>query len=114
MGLLQNSTRGLGTVSVNGLRRVPKPPTKIRAFKAPDCAVLLVMVLIAGLRSEEEQDVLAMTAIAQEEPRPPWLQRWMPHLIAGRSTRVLVTFNRNERLPFTNPTTLVTTIANDS
>lgn len=50
MGLLQNSTRGLGTVSVNGLRRVPKPPTKIRAFKAPDCAVLLVMVLIAGLK----------------------------------------------------------------
>lgn len=32
MGLLQNSTRGLGTLRVSGRSRVPYPPTRIRAF----------------------------------------------------------------------------------
>jgi hypothetical protein len=32
MGLLQNSTKGLGLVKVKGRSRVPKPPTRIRAF----------------------------------------------------------------------------------
>ena len=32
MGLLAKSTRGLGTLSVSGLSRVPNPPTKIKAF----------------------------------------------------------------------------------
>lgn len=42
MGLLQNSTRGLGQVSVRGLSLVPKPPTRMMAFS---CAgVVLVMV----------------------------------------------------------------------
>jgi len=32
MGLLAKSTRGLGTLSVNGLNLVPNPPTRINAF----------------------------------------------------------------------------------
>ena len=32
MGLFAKSTRGLGKLRVRGLRRVPKPPTKIKAF----------------------------------------------------------------------------------
>ena len=32
MGLLPNSTRGLGLERVSGLNLVPKPPTKISAF----------------------------------------------------------------------------------
>lgn len=32
MGLLQNSTSGLGTLSVSGRSRVPYPPTRIKAF----------------------------------------------------------------------------------
>jgi hypothetical protein len=32
MGLLAKSTRGLGTLNVSGLSRVPNPPTKIKAF----------------------------------------------------------------------------------
>lgn len=41
MGLLQNSTRGLGQVSVRGLSLVPKPPTRMMAFS---CGVVLAMV----------------------------------------------------------------------
>lgn len=29
---MQNSTNGFGNVSVKGRRRVPKPPTRIKAF----------------------------------------------------------------------------------
>lgn len=32
MGLLANSTMGFGTLRVNGLSRVPNPPTRISAF----------------------------------------------------------------------------------
>lgn len=32
MGLLANSTKGLGHENVNGLNLVPYPPTKINAF----------------------------------------------------------------------------------
>ena len=32
MGLLAKSTSGFGTLSVSGRRRVPKPPTRIKAF----------------------------------------------------------------------------------
>ena len=32
MGLLQNSTKDFGLVNVRGRKRVPKPPTKMRAF----------------------------------------------------------------------------------
>lgn len=32
IGLLQNSTSGLGTLRVSGRSRVPNPPTRIRAF----------------------------------------------------------------------------------
>ena len=32
IGSFANGTRGFGTVSVNGRRRVPKPPTRINAF----------------------------------------------------------------------------------
>jgi hypothetical protein len=39
MGLLAKSTRGLGTLSVSGLSRVPNPPTKIKAFMAGDEAL---------------------------------------------------------------------------
>lgn len=34
IGLLANSTKGFGHVNVKGRRRVPKPPTRIRAFMA--------------------------------------------------------------------------------
>jgi hypothetical protein len=33
MGLLQKSTRGLGTVRVKGLSLVPKPPTRMIALR---------------------------------------------------------------------------------
>lgn len=32
MALLQNSTNGFGLEKVKGRRRVPKPPTRIKAF----------------------------------------------------------------------------------
>lgn len=32
MGLLAKSTNGFGMLRVNGLNRVPKPPTRISAF----------------------------------------------------------------------------------
>ena len=48
MGLLAKSTIGLGTVSVRGLSRVPKPPTKMRAF-SPDTDPL-VATMPAGCR----------------------------------------------------------------
>lgn len=35
MGLLQNSTSGLGTLRVSGRSRVPYPPTRIKAFMLP-------------------------------------------------------------------------------
>ncbi|EGW08928.1 hypothetical protein I79_006646 [Cricetulus griseus] len=35
MGLLQKSTSGFGVLSVSGRKRVPYPPTRIRAFIAP-------------------------------------------------------------------------------
>ncbi len=48
MGLLAKSTIGLGTVSVRGLSRVPKPPTKMRAF-SPDTDPLMA-TMAAGCR----------------------------------------------------------------
>jgi len=32
MGLLAKSTSGFGTLRVKGLKRVPNPPTRMRAF----------------------------------------------------------------------------------
>ena len=43
MGLLQNSTRGLGHVSVRGLSLVPKPPTRIIAFRCADVAFVMML-----------------------------------------------------------------------
>lgn len=40
MGLLQNSTNGLGLERVKGLNRVPYPPTRIRAFMFQSCSML--------------------------------------------------------------------------
>jgi hypothetical protein len=38
MALLQNSTRGFGFVKVSGRRRVPKPPTRMRALSVMEVA----------------------------------------------------------------------------
>jgi hypothetical protein len=43
IGLLQNSTNGFGQLSVRGLSRVPKPPTRMRAFIDMVAVVRLVM-----------------------------------------------------------------------
>lgn len=55
MGLLQNSTRGLGHVSVRGLSLVPKPPTRIIAFRCADVA--FVMMLAFGWMQGQEREV---------------------------------------------------------
>lgn len=60
MGLFPNSTSGLGRERVSGLNRVPKPPTRIKAFiwlARTDAAAKRAQVQRSTMR--EAVDVLA-------------------------------------------------------
>lgn len=67
IGLLQNSTRGLGTVKVRGLRRVPKPPTRISAFRGALLFVLAIfdVCVLLKLASKGEREWRAVTALEE-------------------------------------------------
>jgi len=52
MGLLAKSTRGFGKLRVNGLNRVPNPPTRMRAF----ILILLSLEEISDLKPERERE----------------------------------------------------------
>jgi hypothetical protein len=53
MGLLQKSTRGLGTVRVKGLSLVPKPPTRMIALRLAEDMVTDVWTQEANEVQEE-------------------------------------------------------------
>lgn len=102
IGLLQNSTRGLGQVSVSGLSLVPKPPTRIIAFRCADVVFVMVIKLIetggtrvkaAKHREEANTDV--------EKPRKC---KTTPGLSCVRTTRCLIGSHGIPRCQVRSPT----------
>lgn len=64
IGLFAKSTIGLGTVSVKGRRRVPKPPTRMRAFSPTGDP--LVATIFAGCGELSRGDIFGYVAIASK------------------------------------------------
>lgn len=67
MGLLQNSTRGLGHVSVSGLSLVPKPPTRIIALRCADVAFVMVLFGCRGVERATGRATARRTKLCSRE-----------------------------------------------